>query len=323
MRGKTLVAGLLAGLLAATAAQAQDKVTFRLNWLLYGFHTPFYLGVERGYYRDEGIDLTIGEGQGSVRAVQTVGAKGDMFGLADGGSVVAGVSKGAPVKAVMAITNSSPYSLAVRTDSGIRTLKDIEGKTVASAPGEAGLQLLPALFARNGVDIDKVKILRVEGAGKMVAIAEKRAEGVMAGLDNQSLTLPKEGVPIIDFAYSKYGTNTVGLTIFTNNDLIREKPDLVRRFVKATVRSFEAAIKDPEASIKAGQKVKADMETALSLAQLKVGFGLMKTDATAKLPTGAFAQKDWEDTLELMKKYMALETTVKTSDLFTNEFLPK
>ena len=101
-----------------------------------------------------------------MRAVQTVGAKGDMFGLADGGSVVAGVSKGAPVKAVMAITNSSPYSLAVRADAGIKTLKDIEGKTIASAPGEAGLQLLPGLFARNGVDIDKVKILRVEGAGK-------------------------------------------------------------------------------------------------------------------------------------------------------------
>jgi len=97
----------------------------------------------------------------------------------------------------------------------------------------------------------------------------------------------------------------------------------VRRFVKATVRSFEAAIKDPEASIKAGQKVKADMETALSLAQLKVGFGLMKTDATAKLPMGAFAQKDWEDTLELMKKYMALETSMKATEFFTNDFLPK
>ena len=199
----------------------------------------------------------------------------------------------------------------------------MEGKTIASAPGEAGLQLLPALFARNNVDIDKVKILRVEGAGKMVAVAEKRAEGLMAGLDNQSLTLPKEGVPLIDFAYSKYGTNTVGLTIFVNNDVIKDNPDLVRRFVKATVRSFDAAIKDPEASIKAGQKVKPDLETALSLAQLKVGIGLMKTDATAKLPTGYFAQKDWEDTLELMKKYMALETSGKASDYFTNEFLPK
>ena len=112
-----------------------------------------------------------------MRAVQTVGAKGDTFGLADGGSVVAGVSKGAPVRAVMAVTNSSPYALSARADAGIKTLKDFEGKTVASAPGEAGLQLLPALFARNGVDGDKVKILRVEGAGKMVAVAEKQARG--------------------------------------------------------------------------------------------------------------------------------------------------
>jgi NitT/TauT family transport system substrate-binding protein len=323
MRFKSLLLATLATVLCAGAAAAQEKVTFRLNWILYGFHTPFYLGLERGYYRDEGIDLTIGEGQGSVRAVQTVGAKGDMFGLADGGSVAAGASKGAPVKAVMAVTNSSPYSLAVRADSGIKTLKDVEGKTIATAPGEAGLQLLPGLFARNGVDMDKVKILRVEGAGKMVAVAEKRADGLMAGLDNQSLTLPKQGVPLIDFAYSKNGTNTVGLTIFTHTDLIKDNPDLVRRFVKATVRSFEAAMKEPEASIKAGQKVKPDLETDLSLAQLKVGIGLMKTDATEKLPTGHFAEKDWADTLELMKKYMALETAVKASDLFTNQFVPQ
>jgi len=320
---KALVFVLLASVLGGSSANAMDKVTFRLNWLLYGFHTPFYLGLERGYYKDEGIDLTIGEGQGSVRAIQTVGAKSDMFGLADGGSLVAGVGKGAPVKAVMAVTNSSPYSLAVRTDSGIKTLKDVEGKTIATAPGEAGLQLLPGLFARNGVDIDKVKILRVEGAGKMVAVAEKRAEGLMAGLDNQSLTLPKQGVPLTDFAYSQYGTNTVGLTIVTNQDLIKENPDLVRRFVKATVRSFEAAIKEPEASIKAGLKVKPDLDPDLSLAQLKVGIGLMKTQATKNLPTGAFAAKDWEDTLELMQKYMALETTSKATDFFSNDYLPK
>lgn len=323
MRFKHLLLAALALLASAGAAAAQDKVTFRLNWILYGFHTPFHLGLERGYYRDEGIDLTIGEGQGSVRAVQTVGAKGDMFGLADGGSVMAGVARGAPVKAVMAVTNSSPYSLAVRADSGIRTLKDIEGKTVASAPGEAGLQLLPALFARNGVDADKVKILRVEGAGKMVAIIEKRAEGVMAGLDNQSLTLPRQGVPIIDFAYAKHGANTVGLTIFTHTDLIASNPGLVQRFVKATARSFDAAIKEPEAAIAAGRKAKADLEPDLSLEQLKVGIGLMKTEATKNLPTGAFALKDWEDTLELMKKHMGLETTAKAQEFFTNDMLPK
>jgi NitT/TauT family transport system substrate-binding protein len=85
---KGWIAGAALALVAlSTPAAAQDKVSLRLNWLLYGFHTPFYLGVERGYYKDERIDLTIGEGQGSVRAVQTVGAKGDTFGLADGAAL--------------------------------------------------------------------------------------------------------------------------------------------------------------------------------------------------------------------------------------------
>lgn len=322
----TLTAAASAAILSFAAiapVQAADAVTFRLNWLMYGFHTPFYLGVERGYYSDEGIDLTIGEGQGSVRAVQTVGAKGDMFGLADGGSVTAGVARGAPVKAVMAVTSSSPYSLSVRKDSGITTLKEVEGHTIASAPGEAGLQLLPALFARNDVDMGKVRILRVDGAGKMVAVMENRAEGLMAGLDNQSLTLPREGVPLVDFAYSKNGTNTMGLTIFTHSDTLEENPDLVRRFVAATVKSFEAAMAEPDAAIAAGLKVKPDLDAELSLEQLKVGMGLMKSAASQDLPLGHFASKDWEDTLSLMKEYQELDTDIDASVLFTNDYLPQ
>jgi NitT/TauT family transport system substrate-binding protein len=321
-----LAAGLaLAGwlTLGAVPGQADDKVQFRLNWILYGFHTPFHLGLDRGYYKAEGIDLTIGEGQGSVRTVQTVGAKGDMFGLSDGGSVIAGASKGAPVRAVLAITNTSPYAISVRGDRNINSLKDLEGKVLAGAPGEAGLQLLPALFKRNGVDGDKVRIVRVEGAGKMVAFAEGRADALLAGLDNQSITLARQGLPVRDFGYAALGVNTVGLTVHTHRDTIAQNPGLVRRFVKATIRSFEAAIAEPEASIKAGQKVKPDMETDLSLAQLKVGISLMKSPNTRSLPTGTFALADWEETLELMKAYQDLQTDLKAADFFTNDMLPK
>lgn len=311
-----------AAMFGAATSFAQDKVTFRLNWILYGFHTPFHLGLERGYYREEGIDLTIGEGQGSVRAAQTVGAKGDMFGLSDGPSVINVATKGAPIRAVMSITSSSPYAIGVRADAGVRTLKDLEGKTIATAPGEAGLQLLPAVWKANGVDGEKVRILRVEGAGKNVAIAEKRVEALMAGLDNQSITLPRQGVPLVNFGYAAFGVNTVGLQIHAHEDTIRGNPDLVRRFVKATVRSFEAAMADPMASIKAGQKVKSDLETELSLEQLKVGIGLMPSKASQGKPIGYMAPEDWAETLQLMKQYMGLETNQKAEDFYTNQFVP-
>jgi NitT/TauT family transport system substrate-binding protein len=311
-----------AAMFGAATAFAQDKVTFRLNWILYGFHTPFYLGLERGYYREEGIDLTIGEGQGSVRAAQTVGAKGDMFGLSDGPSVINVATKGAPIRAVMSVTSSSPYAIGVRADAGVRTLKDLEGKTIATAPGEAGLQLLPAVWKANGVDGEKVRILRVEGAGKNVAVAEKRVEALMAGLDNQSITLPRQGVPLVNFGYAAFGVNTVGLQIHTHDDTIRNNPDLVRRFVKATVRAFEAAMADPAASVRAGQKVKSDLETELSLEQLKVGISLMPSKASQGKPVGYMAPQDWTDTLQLMKQYMGLETNQKAEDFYTNQFVP-
>lgn len=327
---RTFCLGAAATVLGATLAaprlaRAADKVTFRLNWVIYGFHTPFFLGLERGYYRDEGIDLTIGEGQGSVRAVQTVGAKGDDFGLSDGGSIIAGASKGAPVRAVVGITNSSPYAVSVRADTGIKTLKGLEGTTIASAPGEAGLQLFPGLLKRNGVDPEKVKILRLEGAGKMVAVAEKRAEGLMTGLDNQALTLPRQGVELVNFGYAANGFNTVGLAVHTNTDTLKERPEVVRRFVAATIRSFDAAIKEPAAAIEAGIKVKPDMaqDRDLAMEQLKVGIGLMRSKATEGMPLGRFADQDWSDTLAAMKEFQALETTMQPGDFFTNDYQPK
>ena len=310
---------------APRIARAADQVTFRLNWILYGFHTPFYLGLQRGYYKDEGIDLSIGEGQGSVRAVQTVGAGGDDFGLSDGGSIVAGASKGAPVKAVVAITSSSPYAVSVRADTGITTLKGLEGATIASAPGEAGLQLFPGLLKRNGVDPDKVKVLRIEGAGKMVAVAEKRADGLMTGLDNQALTLPRQGIKLVNFGYAANNFNTMGLAVHTSTETLKARPEVVRRFVAATIRSFQAGIKEPEAAIEAGIKVKPDManDRDLAMEQLKVGIGLMRSKATEGMPLGRFAEQDWADTLAAMKEYQALETTMTAGDFYTNDYQPK
>ncbi|MBN8850245.1 MAG: ABC transporter substrate-binding protein [Sphingobacteriales bacterium] len=157
---KIAAAGALAiafGVASAAPTLAADKVSLRLNWLLSGVHSIFYLGVEKGFYEEAGIDLTIGEGQGSARTVQVVATGGDTFGLVDGGSVIAGASHGAPVKSVLGIMNTSPYGMSFRADSGVRTIKDVEGKTIAGTAGEASLALLPAIWKQNNVDESKVK----------------------------------------------------------------------------------------------------------------------------------------------------------------------
>jgi len=299
--------GALAAVLLAMPANAQDRVSLRLNWLLYGFHTPFHLGVERGFYREAGIDLTIGEGQGSARAVQLVAAGSDTFGLSDGASIINGVARGAPLQAVMGVMNRSPFAIIVRADSGITR----------------GLVMFPALLRANGMAPDAVRFLRVDGAGKLVATLENRTVGLLGGVENQALIMPQRGVPVRSFLYADLGANTMGLAIHATRDTIARNPDLVRRFIRATQRSFEVAEREPEEAISAGIRVKPDMNRELSLAQLRAGLPLVRSTRGEGRPIGYMAPEDWAETLSLMKEYQELRTELNADAFFTNAFLPQ
>jgi NitT/TauT family transport system substrate-binding protein len=126
-------------------------VSFRLNWYLGGLHVPFYYGKERGIYAAEGIDLTINEGRGSANTVQVVAAGSDTFGLADSSSVILAATKGADVKSVMSLLNSTGFSVVSLAEAGIRTPKDLEGKSMAVTAGDPLGQLFQALAAVNKV----------------------------------------------------------------------------------------------------------------------------------------------------------------------------
>jgi len=320
---RRLFVALAALLAVASPAAAQDRVSLRLNWLLYGFHTPFYLGIERGYYREAGIELTVGEGQGSARAVQLVAAGSDTFGLSDGASIINGVARGAPVQAVMGIMNRSPFAVIVREDSGVRRIQDLAGRTIAATTGEAGLVMFPALLRANGMAPDSVRFLRVDGAGKLVATLESRTIGMLGGVENQSLILPQRGVPVVNLLYADLGANTMGLAIHATRDTLGRNPDMVRRFIRATQRSFEAAEREPEAAIAAGLRVKPDMDRDLSLAQLRAGLPLVRSPRGQERPIGWMAPEDWQETLALMKEYQELRTELGAEAFYSNALLPQ
>lgn len=317
---RPIIAALL--LLWANAAGAQDKASLRLNWLIYGFHSPFYLGVERGFYKAEGIDLTIGEGQGSGRAVQIVASGSDTFGLADGTSIIAGATKGAPVQAVMGIMNRSPYAIIMRADSGVTDARGLQGKTIAATTGEAGLAIFPAILRANKLPPDAVRFLRVDGNAKLVATLENRVAGMLGGLENQALLLPQRGLPVTTLPYADLGVNTVGLAIVAGRDTVARNPDLVRRFARATRAAFEAAEADPAASIAAVMKLKPDLDRDLSLAQLRAGLGLLRSPRGAQQPVGWMAAEDWAETLVLMKEYQELQTDLPATAFWSNDLLP-
>ncbi|MFT3964235.1 ABC transporter substrate-binding protein [Propionivibrio sp.] len=312
---------IVLGLAAAGLAQAQEAASLRLNWLYYGFHSFFPLGVEKGFYKEEGIDLTIGEGQGSGRAVQIVGAKSDTFGLSDGASVIAGAAKGAPVVAVMGIMNKSPFAIIARADANIRTVKDLEGKTIAATTGEAGLTIFPAIIKNNKLNADAIKFVRVDGPGKLVATLEKRVDAMLGGLENQSLILAQRGLAVTNIAYSDVGANTLGLVIHVNKETLEKNPKLVQGFIRATQKSIAYTEKNPEEAIAALAKIKPDLDKGLALQQLKAGLQLVRAKDGENRPIGWMNPADWETTLDMAREYQDLKTEMKATDFYVNNLV--
>jgi len=310
-------------MLGAAGARAADQASLLLNWYLGGLHTPFYLGLERGYYADEGIDLTINEGRGSARAVQVIAAKGDTFGMSDAGSLMLGAAQGTPIKAVMSLLNTSGFGIISLAETGITSVKDLEGKTLAVSPGDALTQLFPAVVAANELDGDAIELVFMDPPAKPVAVMEKRTDALLGGIDDQYFLIEAQGHEPASLRFADLGVNTVGITIHTHEDLLAENPDLVRRFVKASVRSWQAALDDPEAAVDAALKVKPDLNRESTLKQLQVDLGLLFSPNTEGHGIGYGAEADWQHTKELLAEYRELDTDREASSFYTNEFLPE
>jgi len=318
-----MIAVALAVLAASSAsALAQDAVSLRLNWYLGGLHVPFYYGKERGFYKEEGIDLTINEGRGSANTVQVVAAGSDTFGLADSSSVVATAAKGAEVKSVMSLLNSTGFSVVSLAENGIKTPKDLEGRKLAVSAGDPLGQLFRALAAHNKLDMSKITFVQVDPAAKVVAVLEKRVDALLGGADDQYFLIKYKGQEPAALRYADHGANIVGMTILTQEATIKNKADLVRRFVKATVRSWEEAKKNPEAAVDATMKVKPDLNRASQIDQLKVDIELLDSP-NSKGRIGWGDQRDWDQTIALLKQYRDIQTDKPWTTFHTNEFLPK
>ncbi|HWM41288.1 MAG TPA: ABC transporter substrate-binding protein [Burkholderiales bacterium] len=310
-------------LLALSApAWAQDKVSFRMNWYLGGLHVPFYYGKDRGFYSAEGIDLTLNEGRGSANTVQVVAAGSDTFGLADSSSVIVTASKGADVKSVMSLLNSTGFAVISMASTGIRTPKDLEGKRLAVSPGDPLGQLFQAVAAVNKLDMSKISLVQVDPAAKVVSVLERKADALLGGADDQYFLIKQRGIEPAALRFADHGANIVGMTVLTKGELIKSKPDLVRRFVRASARSWEEAKKNPGAAVDAALKVKPDLNRQSTLDQLIVDIELLDSP-NSRGRIGWGAQADWDQTLTLLKKYRGLETSQPWTAFHTNEFVGK
>ena len=318
----TLAAATTFFVMLTQAAGAADTVTLITDFGYNGRHSYFFVALDKGYYKDAGIDIKIVGGKGSVDAIRQVAAGNANFGFADAGSLVLSrANDNIPVKLVAVVYARPPQAIFCTAEAGLKTPKDLEGKSIANPAGGSIPDMFPAFAKAAGIDAAKVNWVVAASSALPGLLASGKVPCVGQFTVGEPL-LRAQAAPkkLVRFAYSDPGLSYYGNGLIATEETIRSNPDLVRRFVAATVKGLKAAIADPaEASAimhkyhpEVSEEVgKGETESVAELAQVK-GKPLTEIDlagiqATIDVVNGAFKVK----------------SQVKADDVCVAGFVPK
>jgi NitT/TauT family transport system substrate-binding protein len=306
-------------LASASVAHAADDVSVRLNWFAAGYTAPFYVGVEKGFYKDVGLNVTVQEGQGSGPTLGQVAAGRSTFGFADATALVHAASHGAPVKMVALLAKTDGDCVLVKDASGIKTGADLKGKKYGANAASAIGQLLPAYLQAVGVDDKSVQRVSIDAANLYAGFLGNQFDGMEALDYDEPPRFEAQGVKVSCLVYADKGVRLVGPGIVTSGDMVKNKPDVVRRFVAASLKAYEYSYAHPQETADIAKKVagKSVENTAVTRKQL------MLFSALSPQPIGFANAADWKSSVELLEKYLGIKNVPSTSEMFTNEFLPK
>ncbi len=311
-------------LLLGVPGMAAEKVTLNLNWFYVGDHSPYFVALDKGWYKEEGIEPTILTGKGSGDVVKRVDVGSADIGIVDAGVLIVARAQGAKVKIVSMLFDKSPYCMWMWKDSGINTPKDLVGKKVGAPPGDAQRTIFPALAQANGFDADKVTFVNISMEAKFSALAAKQLDVVFdyySGAPFFHKAMGQENVKYMMFA--DWGVDVYSNALVATDKYIKEKPALIKRFVKASLRGWEFALKNPEEAIEIMAKHRPEIDKPILLANLKLIIDLFRTERYKQNGIGWVDDKKMADSIKIISQYRDLKVNMKPAEVYTNEFLTK
>jgi NitT/TauT family transport system substrate-binding protein len=316
--------------MGGVTARADDDVRLRLNWMYYGSHAGFAYGKDKGYYKEQGINLDIRSGNGSGSAHRLV-ANGDSdFAYGSCASMVNLAAKDAPLISIGVIDAAGTEAVIVRPDAGVKALADLKGKTVLTTANAGVNTFFPLVLKNAGLSEKDVSITNVPDGALVSSYLQAAggAVGILGGLDDKPAEIKANGgASPVTFAYSDFGVNQVGYCIVTNTETVAKKPDLVKRFLAATMKAYRETEASPDAAVASmadivGGSMAEDAGKQQARAVLDVTLGILYSKNNKDKRLGYNVPQDWDDMIALMRQFNDLQTDKSATAFYTNDFLP-
>ena len=328
---RTLMAGLgvACGIsLIAGSALAAEKIKYTLDWKYEGPAAPFLLAQDKGYFSEEGIDVTIDTGNGSSGAVTRVASGAYDIAMADLNSLVEFNVKNPDraMKAFFVIYNVPPFSLFTLKSSGINEPKDFEGKTLGAPVFDSPRKLFPAFASATGIDASTIKWESMDPPLREPMLKRGDVDAISGFYFTSLLNLRAAGVPESDlkvFHYVDYGMAFYGNGLIATPELMK-KPELLKGFARAVVKGFRAAIADPDAAIAALKERDPLINVALETERLKLAIEMCVTTPDVKADGMGTIKKDrMAKAIDQLVIAFKLPSTPKVEDIFSDAAMPE
>jgi len=321
-------AGLALTLGVAPPAAGQTPLKFVLNWKYQGPQGVFFLADDRGYFKSEGIDITIDQGSGSGAPIALVANGTYDVGFGDINALIelAGRKPEEAPIAVYVMFNQPPFTVAVKAESPIKSPKDFENRTLGGAASDGALKLFPALCKITGIDCTKVKITNMQPNLREQMLMQGQVDGVFGYVNTIRFSAKLIGIDDAQLRYINYGD--YGMDLYSNGiivskKLVKEKPEVVRGLVRAINKGVLDTLKDPDAAVAAVAKreplIKVPVERERLDATLKEE---MNHPEIAKIGLGNVDMARLKRSIGILVDANALPRTPTTAEVFTADFLP-
>ena len=313
--------------LAPLPTSAADSVSFALDWVVNGAHSGYFTAKEKGFYRDAGLDVTIARGFGSGDTIKRVAAGSAFVGLADTGAIIAArANDDIPVRIVAMIYDRATLGLIYLTQSGIKAPQDLEGRAIGRSASGASVNMFPAFLKVNGVDRSKIREVVVDGASFLPLLMAGHVDAVL----EQSINIGKfhrvaaqQGKTAVGMLYSDFGLEAYGNTIFVRATTLQEKPDVVRRFVEASLKGTAYAFDHPDEAIAILRKSHPEVDAAAVKDELMTLKEMQTTAEIRRNGLGQIDRKRMEATRDIITPALELKRTVPVEEIYVSGYLPK
>jgi len=326
----TLFSATLALLAGLTPAFAQTTdIRFTLGWKTQGSDAPFLMALSKGYFAEEGLNVTIDQGEGSAATVTRIMGGAYDAGFGDINAIIQNASARpgeAPVM-VYQLWNRPPFAIVTPKTSGIETPADFEGKRLGGAQGTPTTRLFPVFAKLNGIDLEKVAQENMAPNLQEPMMIRGDIDGAFVFTITSWFNLiANRQDPAADFnwfQFEEYGMDLYSNGLMVSQQLLAENPEAVAGMVRAVNRATLEIAQDQDIAVEAIMAFDNLVDPELERARLEFALtNLMNAPETTEIGMGDLVDERLTRSIAIVAEGYGLDRLPEASEIFDRSFLP-